>query len=90
VRISTTVDQERLAACRQLLATSDSKLFDRALALLLDALEAEREQTVLDALPYDSDPDLDWQAPPGADMPYDGDVPDDVQRLARARRRRQR
>ncbi len=88
VRISTSVDGDALEACRRQLRTSDSKLIDRALAALLEALESEREQAALDSMPYDEDPDLSWTAPVGPDLPYDGDVPPDVQRLAAARRRR--
>ncbi|MBA3652838.1 MAG: hypothetical protein H0W70_01440 [Actinobacteria bacterium] len=64
-------------------------LIDRALAALLDALEAEREREALDAMPYAADADVAWVTPDGADLPYDGDVPVDVKRLA-AKRRRQR
>lgn len=89
VRVSTTVDADRLAAARRLLPGTDSRLLDRALAALVEQLEAERELAILAAQPYEHDPDLAWQAPPGPDLPYEGDVPDDVMRLAR-RRRRQR
>jgi hypothetical protein len=86
VRISTTVDQDRLARCRRLVGTSDSKLVDSALSALLDKLEAAHEQEILAALPYEADPDLSWVAPPGPDLPYLGEVPDDVMRTAEARR----
>ncbi len=89
-RISTTVDRDRLAACRRLLGTSDSKLFDRALAVLLDELEGDRERRALDAMPYHMDTDLAWEAPEASSLPYTGEVPKDVQRLAAARRRRTR
>ena len=87
-RISTTVDRTRLSACRRLLGTSDSKLFDRALVLLLDELEGERERQALRIMPYDQDPDVAWQAPASPGLAYEGVVPKDVQRLAAARRRR--
>lgn len=87
-RISTTVDRDRLAACRRLLGTSDSKLFDQALAVLLDELEGDRERQALGVMPYDEDTDLAWEAPEVPGLPYDGEVPEDVQRLAAARRRR--
>lgn len=86
-RISTTVDRERLALCRRLVGTNDSALIDRALTALLDALEAEREQEALDALPYEADTELAWVAPDGPDLPYEGEIPRDVQRLADKRRR---
>ncbi len=86
-RISTTVDRERLALCRRLVGTNDSVLIDRALAALLDSLEAEREREALEAMPYDADPELAWVAPDGPDLPYDGEIPGAVKRLAAARRR---
>lgn len=82
VRISTTVDGEQLERCRRLLDISDSQLLDRA----LDALIDEREREALGRLPYDDDPDLAWSAPDGPDMPYDGEIPEDVRRLAEQRR----
>lgn len=88
VRISTTVDAEQLARCRRLFGLTTSKLIDRALRVLAEELERERELAALDRLPYEEDPDLSWEAPPGPDLPYDGDVPEDVRRLVKARRRR--
>ena len=88
VRISTTVDGERLSKARRLLREADSKLLDRALALLIDEIEGKRELAALDAHPYESDADLSWVVPDGPDLPYDGDVPADVRRLAQSRRRR--
>jgi len=88
VRISTTVDAERLRTCRRLLAVPDSKLIDRALALLIEEIEGRRELAVLEAQPYESDPELSWAVPAGPDLPYDGDVPADVMRLAESRRQR--
>jgi len=88
VRISTTVDGERLAACRRILETSDSKIVDRALAALVEELEERQELDALEAQPYHDDPDLAWQPPQGPDLPYDGDVPADVARLAARRRAR--
>lgn len=87
MRISTTVDAQRLAAARRLLPGTDSRLLDRALAALVEQLEAERELAALTNHPYEDDPDLAWPAPPGPDLPYDGDVPADVMRLAQRRRR---
>ena len=67
---------------------TDSEIVDRALVVLLDKLEAEQERLALEAMPYDDDPDLSWQAPAGPSLPYEGDVPADVLRLAASRRRR--
>lgn len=89
VRISTTVDSERLEACRSLLPVADSVLVDRALAALLDDLEGRREHAALDAHPYEDDPELAWPVPPGPDLPYQGEVPAEVVRLVEAQRRRQ-
>jgi hypothetical protein len=88
VRISTTVDGERLAACRRMLETSDSKIVDRALATLVEVLEGRQELDALEAQPYQDDPDLAWQPPQGPDLPYDGDIPAEVARLAARRRAR--
>ena len=66
----------------------DSELVDRALAALLREAVGVRELAALDAYPYEQDPDLQWSAPPGPDLPYDGAVPDDVRRLAAERRAR--
>jgi hypothetical protein len=87
VRISTTVDAQRWAAARRLLGGSNSQVVDRALAALIEQLEAEQERTALAAFPYEDDADLAWEAPPGdPDLPYDGEVPADVLRLAEQRR----
>lgn len=86
VRISTTVDADELARCRTLWGSSTSKLMDRALLALAEELEGERELAALERHPYEDDADLAWTVGPGADLPYDGDVPEDVQRLARTRR----
>ena len=88
VRISTTVDGARMAAARSKLGMRDSMIVDRALAVLLAELEAEQERQALEAMPCEEDPDLTWVAPPTPDLPYDGDVPVDVRRIAAARRRR--
>ena len=85
VRVSTTVAQERLDRARRLSGLSDSKLLDRALALLVDRLEAEREIEALKRHPYEKDPELTWEEP-GPVLPYEGEVPEEVLKLARARR----
>jgi hypothetical protein len=87
VRISTTVDAKSLGRARQLLPGADSRLLDQALLALIEDLQEDRELAALAALPYEDDPDLTWEAPPGPDLPYDGDVPEDVVRLALQRRR---
>ena len=76
-----------LAAARRLASRPDSELLDRALAVLIEQLEAQRELTALADHPYEADPDLAWQAPPGPDLPYDGAVPAEVLKLAQRRRR---
>lgn len=88
VRVSATVDADRLATARQLTGARDSALLDRALAALVEQVQGEREAAALAAQPYDTDPDLVWTVPPGPDLPYDGDVPPDVLREVEARRRR--
>lgn len=88
VRVSTTVDATNLETCRRLLGQPDSRIFDRALAALVEALEATREAAALEALPYEDDLDLAWEAPPGPPLPYDGEVPEEVLALAAERRRR--
>lgn len=87
VRISTTVDAQRLTRARHLLAVSDSQLVERALVALIDELETQRELAALEAHPYDEDPDLDWETPTPTPLPYDGEVPEEVQALADERRR---
>lgn len=85
VRVSTTVDEEQLNRARRLSGLSDSRLLDRALAVLVDRLEAKREIEALKRHPYDDDPELSLEesAPP---LPYEGAVPDEVLKLARSRR----
>jgi hypothetical protein len=66
----------------------DSLLLDGALEALIEKIEGERELAALEAHPYEQDPDLAWQVPLGPDLPYEGDVPAAVQRLATRRRKR--
>lgn len=87
VRISTTVDAEQLERCRRLTGLRTGRLVDRAMEALADEIDREREIGALDRLPYEDDADLSWEAPPGPDLPYDGEVPHEVRRLATARRR---
>lgn len=88
MRVSTTIDADAFERARRLLPGPDSRLLDRALLALIDALEAERESAALARHPYDDDPDLAWVAPAGPDLPYDGEIPEEVAKLARQRRRR--
>ncbi len=86
IRISTTVDGERLAACRALVGENDARMLDQALDALIDKIEAQRELRALEENPYSDDPDLAWTAPAGPDLPYEGDVPPEVRELAARRR----
>lgn len=87
VRISTTVDSERLRRCRQAVSAPDSELIDLALAALEREVEQARERRILDVDPYEADFDPDWRPPSAPLDPYDGSVPKDVLTLARRRRR---
>ena len=82
VRVSTTVDADRLERGRELVGSSDSKVLDAALAALIES----REREALLALPYEADAELGSATFDGPDLPYDGAVPDDVLRLAEERR----
>lgn len=90
VRISTTVDGEQLERARVLLSATDSKLMDRALSTLVEQLELERELQALSTHPYEDDPELSWEAPPGPALAYEGEVPAEVRQMAAARRRHRR
>lgn len=87
VRISTTVDAERLQRCRQAVGAPDSQLIDRALAALEREVEHALERHILDADPYETEFDQGWQPPSAPLDTYDGPVPKDVLSLARRRRR---
>jgi hypothetical protein len=84
VRISTTVDGERLARGRQLVDGTDRQLLDEA----LDALIVAHERAALRAQPYEDDLDLTGPTFDGPVLPYDGEIPEDVLRLAEERRGR--
>jgi gamma-glutamyltranspeptidase len=86
-RISTTVDATRLMAARRLFSLKDSHLIDQALEALIQRELARREVAAIEAHPYENDPDLAWQAPTGPDLPYDGEIPPDVRKLAGRRRK---
>jgi hypothetical protein len=88
IRISTTVDESRWEEARRLLHGSPSQIVDAALAALIEKVEAAGERAALDQLPYEEDQDLSWEAPPGPELPYDGEIPSEVLRLAQQRRRR--
>ncbi len=85
-RISTTVDTDRLARARREFDLNDAQLVDRALEALLGEVDDAKERAALLAQPYDEDEALAWSVGPGESLPYDGDVPDHVQRLASERR----
>lgn len=87
VRISTTVDEERLSTCRKLLREPDGRLIDRALQALIDDLEEAAELRALEKHPYEADPDLAWKVSDEPPLPYDGTVPKEVLARVRARRR---
>lgn len=90
VRISTTVDAERLDTVRRMMDAPDSRILDRALKALVDQLEETQELASLAAMPYEDDPELALPSVPQCDLPYDGEVPAEVLRLAADRRRRLR
>lgn len=86
VRVSTTVDAERLDAARRRSGLVDSQLIDRALDCLLDELDAEAELAAIASAPYHTDDAVSWGAPAVPSLPYDGEIPADV--IAEVRRRR--
>lgn len=86
VRVSTTVDAHNWETVRRLLDAPSSQIVDRALAALIDQLETAHEHAVLREMPYEDDPDLAWDAPTPPALPYEGDVPAEVLRLAKRRR----
>lgn len=65
----------------------DSQLMDRALAALIEQVEADQERAALERHPYDEDPELGWDAPALPSLAYQGEVPADVRALAERRRR---
>jgi hypothetical protein len=89
VRISTTVDGERLERARLLLGVRDCDLFDAALEAVIREAIVARELDAIDRFPYATDPELSVPgAPPDvADkLSYDGEVPLHVRALAKKRR----
>jgi hypothetical protein len=89
-RISTTVDAEKLADARARFGGRDADLFDQALELWLRTELIEHERRAILARPYDDDPDLRVQTTEHtiADLPYDGEPPESVRRLAELRRKK--
>ena len=88
VRISTTVDAGQLARARRLVNGGDSVVIDHALQALIAEHEARAERQSMEDHPYESDPELAWEVSDGPPLPYDGQVPPEVLKLAKARRRR--
>ncbi|MGK2957943.1 MAG: hypothetical protein ACSLFB_06020 [Acidimicrobiales bacterium] len=89
VRISTTVDGERLKRARRLVGVRDSDLFDMALEAIVREVIIARELTAIDRFPYVTDPDLAMPMTPidtDDAMAYDGEVPARVRALAKRRR----
>ena len=72
-----------LQRARDLLPGPAGRVLDRALLVLIDQLETDRERTALLANPYQDDSDLAWQAPPGSDLDYDGDPPEEIRESRR-------
>ena len=89
-RISTTVDQERLAAARVQTGLADSALIDLALEALLERAEREAEDRALNDQPYELDAELNalatgWPSLAPTLDDYDDAVPADVVALFAAR-----
>jgi hypothetical protein len=83
VRISTTVDESRLAQARARSGQRDSEMFDAALSALLDQIDREAELHALSLQPYDTS---EFGPSVATASPYDGPVPKRVQQLAAKRR----
>ncbi|MGK2958384.1 MAG: hypothetical protein ACSLFB_08310 [Acidimicrobiales bacterium] len=92
IRISTTVDGDRLAHARRLLGLRDSDLFDMALDAVVRDATITQELAALDRFPYTADPELTMPVGPSDQdnaMAYTGEVPPNVRALAKQRRARQ-
>lgn len=90
VRVSTTVDSEKLKQAEALVGAPRSALFDAALAALIEKRLDAQEIAALSANPYQRDSELflpkseiDWDV----ELPYDGEIPPNVVALAKRRRR---
>jgi hypothetical protein len=89
LRISTTVDGSVLERARKLSGVRDAEMFDAAMIALIDQIQGERELEALRSWPYADDPELAMpDAPPDSleALPYAGEVPPEVVKLAKARR----
>ena len=92
VRISTTVDATSLAHARRLTGRTDAQMIDAALRALIVELEAERDLAALERWPYAADEELkmpDSLADEPDALLYNGEVPAEVLRLAKQRRKKQ-
>lgn len=90
-RISTSVDAAQLEKARSLSDLRDSELFDRALTLFVRQSTIDHEIAALERIPYDADPELVMGDAPNDsvdELPYDGEVPEEILRIAAERRRR--
>ena len=90
IRVSTTVDNERLTLARKQTGLPDSELIDLALEALLERAERDAEDLALGEHPYHRDSELiglpaGWpaSAPPLDD--YDDAVPADIVALFASR-----
>lgn len=90
IRISTTVDHQRLMTARQQTGLPDAELIDLALGALLEQAERDAEDRAFNEHPYVADPDMNSfpvGLPAGA-VPldsYDEAVPADVLAFFKAR-----
>lgn len=88
VRVSTTIDGDRLSRARELTSVRDSELFDLAIDALLQALIARRETEAIGRFPYHADPELHMGRGAGDadnELDYTGGVPPEVRALAKKR-----
>ncbi len=53
--------------------------------LSMQELDGRHELEAMTAQPYEDDPDLAWDTDSGPSLPYDGEVPPEVLRLAERR-----
>jgi hypothetical protein len=89
LRISTTVDGSVLERARKLSGVRDAEMFDAAMLALINQIQGERELEALRSWPYADDVELAMpEAPPDSldALPYSGEVPPELMKLAMARR----
>jgi hypothetical protein len=89
LRISTTVDGAVLERARELSGVRDGEMFDAAMRALINQILGERELEALRFWPYADDVELTMpDAPPDTSdaLPYSGEVPPELIKLAKARR----